>query len=155
MTHFKTKLVTFLLLISACFIAWADDKTDVENAYNTWCNTISSAKTAGPIVQLYAPDATLLPTLSSKILKNTNGGLNGYFNKLVSNKDFKCTPQTLMTNVYGDIAVNSGFYDFSYKVASDGGTKLIPSRFTFVYQKYSNGKWMIVTHHSSVVPRGN
>src|SRR6266404_6296194 len=51
--------------------------------------------------------------------------------------------------VYGNTAVNSGYYTFSY--TKDGETKSIPARYSFTYVKDGND-WKIVDHHSSAVP---
>jgi hypothetical protein len=51
--------------------------------------------------------------------------------------------------VYGDTAVNTGYYTFSY--TKDGETKSIPARYSFTYVKDGND-WKIVDHHSSAMP---
>lgn len=51
--------------------------------------------------------------------------------------------------VYGDIAINTGYYTFSYM--KEGEAKTLPARYSFVYRK-NNGKWLIVDHHSSAMP---
>jgi hypothetical protein len=54
-----------------------------------------------------------------------------------------------LIRVYGETAVNTGHYTFSY--IKDGGTKSLPARYTFTYVK--NGQhWLIVDHHSSAMP---
>ena len=51
--------------------------------------------------------------------------------------------------MYGNTAVNTGYYTFSY--AKDGETKSLPARYSFTYVK--NGeRWRIVDHHSSAMP---
>jgi hypothetical protein len=51
--------------------------------------------------------------------------------------------------VYGDAAVNTGYYTFSY--VKDEETKTWPARYSFTYVK--NGeRWLIVDHHSSAMP---
>jgi hypothetical protein len=47
--------------------------------------------------------------------------------------------------VYGNAAVNTGYYTFSY--VKDGETKSLPARYSFTYDR-----WMIVDHHSSAIP---
>ena len=51
--------------------------------------------------------------------------------------------------VYGDTAINTGYYTFSF--LKDGESKSLPARYSFVYVK-RNGDWKIVDHHSSKVP---
>ncbi|MFZ0123017.1 MAG: DUF4440 domain-containing protein [Xanthobacteraceae bacterium] len=54
-----------------------------------------------------------------------------------------------LIRVYGDTAVNTGYYTFSY--TKDGETKSIPARYSFTYVKDGND-WKIVDHHSSAIP---
>jgi hypothetical protein len=54
-----------------------------------------------------------------------------------------------LIRVFGDTAVNTGYYTFSY--VKDGETKSIPARYSFTYVKDGND-WKIVDHHSSAVP---
>ena len=73
-----------------------------------------------------------------------------YFAKLTSYKDVKCTTNKLLTEVSGETVMNMGLYTFSY-MDDSGKMKSIPSRFTFVYRNY-NHHWLIIHHHSSVLP---
>jgi hypothetical protein len=54
-----------------------------------------------------------------------------------------------VVRVYGDIAVNTGYYTFSY--TKDGETKSIPARYSFTYVK-DGSDCKIVDHHSSAMP---
>jgi hypothetical protein len=54
-----------------------------------------------------------------------------------------------LIRVYGDTAVNTGYYTFSY--TKDGETKSIPARYSFTFVKEGND-CKIVDHHSSAVP---
>jgi hypothetical protein len=51
--------------------------------------------------------------------------------------------------VYGDTAVNSGTYTWSF--TRDGVPRSLPARYSFTYVRQA-GRWMIVDHHSSVLP---
>ena len=102
-----------------------------------------------PILALYGKDAVLWGTLSATV-RNTPELLREYFEKA-----FKALPGHKVTfgeqliRVYGNTAINTGYYTFTY--VKDGETKTIPARYSFVYVKRGN-KWMIVDHHSSAVP---
>lgn len=127
------------------------DEKLVKEAYYQWCESIGKAHGDAAIVtQYYAPKALLLPTLSQKILSNENHGLDAYFQKLTSHPDIKCTPKKLITRMYKETAINTGFYKFSY--TDHGKIVNIPARFTFIYEK-ANGKWLIIKHHSSKMPK--
>lgn len=54
-----------------------------------------------------------------------------------------------LIRVYGETAINTGYYTFSY--VKDGEAKTIPARYCFVYVKGDKG-WLIVDHHSSAAP---
>lgn len=125
-------------------------KQSVEKTYYAWCSAIGTAKgDSAKIVKFYAPNAILLPTLSSKILVNHDHGLDAYFKKLISYPNIQCKPQELVTQLFGNIAINSGLYTFSY--VDHGKTTTIPARFSFVY-KDDGQQWLIVNHHSSKLP---
>lgn len=142
-----------LIFFASPSLSNASPEQLVQKAYYNWCASIAKAKgDAREMVKYYAPNAILLPTLSSEVLLNTDGGLNAYFAQLTSYKDIQCQPKKLLTRMYGDfVAVNAGLYDFSF-VDKEGKPQTLYSRFTFVYEKFGN-KWLIVSHHSSVKPQ--
>jgi len=127
-------------------------KQEIQKAYYNWCSSVAKAKgNAQEMVQYYAPDAILLPTLSPEILLNSNGGLDPYFRQFTSHKNIKCTTEKLITRFYGDlVAVNVGLYSFSF-IQKNGKPQTLLARFTFVYEKHNN-HWFIVSHHSSLRP---
>ena len=98
---------------------------------------------------LYSDDAVLWGTLSPTV-RADRAALRDYFVTA-----FKVLPGLKVTfgdqlmRVYGDTAVNTGYYTFSY--VKDGETKSLPARYSFTYVK--NGEhWLIVDHHSSAIP---
>jgi hypothetical protein len=54
-----------------------------------------------------------------------------------------------LIRVYGNTAVNTGYYTFTY--TKDGETKNLPARYSFTYVK-NGDRWLIVDHHSSAMP---
>jgi uncharacterized protein (TIGR02246 family) len=101
------------------------------------------------ILALYEDEAVLWGTLSPKLLVG-KPELRGYFERA-----FKALPGHKVAfgeqviRIYGDVAINSGYYTFSY--LKDGQTQTIPARYSFVYRK-RGANWMIVDHHSSAMP---
>ena len=101
------------------------------------------------ILALYDDAAVLWGTLSPTLLVG-KPGIRGYFERA-----FKALPGhkvafgEQVVRVYGDTAISSGYYTFSY--VKDGQPASIPARFSFVYRK-RDGNWMIVDHHSSAMP---
>jgi hypothetical protein len=51
--------------------------------------------------------------------------------------------------IYGNTAINTGYYTFSY--VKDGESKSIPARYSLTFVN-DGDKWMIVDHHSSTMP---
>lgn len=152
--NIKQFIFVILFLFSNLAFANAETKAEakaVEKAYLGWCSAIGYARgNPSMVVKYYAPGATLLPTLSAKILKNTNHGLDQYFAHLTSYQNIKCVPEKNEIHMNHRVAINSGLYAFSY-VDTNGKEKVIPARFTFVYKNINN-QWLIVTHHSSKLP---
>lgn len=145
-------LICFIAIFCSSIYANNLDATNVMKAYQSWCDAIKKARGHPEIVvKHYAPHAILLPTLSDKILFNDKNELSDYFAKLTSYKDIHCVTKKLITIMNSDdFATTAGFYDFVF-IDKKGENITLHARFTFVYKKYNNG-WLIVQHHSSVVP---
>lgn len=153
--HYAKKLLMgwCLLCFTINVFATVSSEAQVKNAYYKWCSTVSNAKgNPDAILKLYAPNAVLLATFSPEILKNSHPGFKEYFHSFTSHQNLKCTTNVLITFVKGSIAINTGFYTFSF--IENDSEKVIPARFTFVYEK-NHGKWLIISHHSSVVPNSH
>jgi len=101
------------------------------------------------VLPLYSDDAVLWGTLSPTVRSNP-AALRDYFVSA-----FKVLPELKVTfgdeliRVYGDTAVNTGYYTFSY--VKDGETKTLPARYSFTFVKKGD-HWLIVDHHSSAMP---
>jgi uncharacterized protein (TIGR02246 family) len=121
-------------------------KKDIEKQFDTWNRAL---KTGNPdnVVPCYAEDAILLPTVSARVRHN-HEEIRDYFEHFLTKKPVgKISEQNI--RIYGEIAINSGLYTFTF---TDGGiTTDAAARFTFVYRKHENG-WLIIEHHSSIVP---
>ncbi|MGH8336619.1 MAG: DUF4440 domain-containing protein [Gammaproteobacteria bacterium] len=123
----------------------------VADAYHAWLKAVSAADgDPAPMLKFYAPDAILVATYSPVLLHNNNGELAGYFKKFTALPKISGTTQDLQTRVYGNFAINTGLYTFTYETP-DSEPVVVPARFTFVYQHVGD-KWLIVDHHSSIVP---
>lgn len=128
--------------------AWAQAREEVVAATARWA-AVFVDDNPDAILALYAPDAVLWGTLSPTIRQGP-GPLREYFVAA-----FKALPGHKVSfgeqliRVYGNTAINSGYYTFSY--VKDGETKTIPARYTLVFSKGDKG-WLIVDHHSSAMP---
>jgi uncharacterized protein (TIGR02246 family) len=135
----------------ACMLSsvllFADTTQDVEAATQQWVAAFNRKSTA-EIVALYAQDAVFFGT-TSPVLRDTPELIRDYFKSLPTLGDSTIAVGDHRIQVFGDVAINTGFYTRSSTV--NGQVVHNPARFTFVYQ-LRQGKWMIVEHHSSSVP---
>jgi len=127
--------------------ARADDRADVEAATQRWISAFNRKDTDG-ISALYASDAVFQGT-SSGVIRDTPALVKEYFKSLANLGDQRMATGEHRVQVYGDIAVNSGYYTRSG--TQDGKPVEGRARFSFVYAR-RNGQWLIVNHHSSSVP---
>ncbi|MGE4351406.1 MAG: nuclear transport factor 2 family protein [Bdellovibrionales bacterium] len=123
---------------------------EVKEALNVWLKAVASGGPDG-VMTLYMDNAVLLPTLSGVVCDTPAKRLD-YFKVFTANENLQGTIDEIHTRVYGDIAINTGHYTFTFK--KDGQDVTAPARFSFVYKKTQLG-WMIVDHHSSLVPAGH
>ena len=147
----STLSVLFLLGCAASQtkpVASAGSKEDVAAATAKWGQTLGENE-PDKIVLLYATDGVLWGTLSPTV-RSDRAALRDYFVTA-----FKVLPGLKVTfgdqliRVYGDTAVNTGYYTFAY--VKDGEARALPARYSFTFVK-DGGNWMIVDHHSSAMP---
>ncbi|ATU95064.1 SgcJ/EcaC family oxidoreductase [Phyllobacterium zundukense] len=115
----------------------------VEGLFDRW-NASLATLNPDKVVENYATDAVLLPTVSNKP-RLTQEERKDYFKEFLKKK-----PQghidSRTVKIGCDKAIDTGTYTFTL---SDG-TK-VPARYTFTYH-VENGKWLITSHHSSAMP---
>ena len=141
-------LALLLVLVSIAPMAWAGDKEDVAAATAKWAEVFTDDN-PDPILALYDKEAVMWGTLSPT-RRDDPAAIRDYFVKA-----FKALPGHKVTfadqliRVYGNTAINTGYYTFSF--VKDGEAKSLPARYSFVYVK-RNGDWKIVDFHSSKMP---
>ena len=120
----------------------ADQKT-IAGLFDRWNDSLKTLDPA-KVTANYAPDAVLLPTVANQP-HATPAEINGYFVKFLKNQ-----PQSVIDKRFIKIGCNLaqdvGTYTFTLK----DGSK-VSGRYTFVYE-FSDGKWLIASHHSSAMP---
>jgi uncharacterized protein (TIGR02246 family) len=137
-----------LILLSFASVASAGPKEDVSALTSEWGRALGE-NDPDKVLPFYAEDAVLWGTLSPMV-RADRAALRDYFVTA-----FKVLPGLKVTFgdqliwVYGDAAVNTGYYTFSY--SKDGEVKTLPARYSFTYIK-SGERWLIVDHHSSAMP---
>ncbi len=140
-----------LLLSLLAHNALADEKAadairaQVVAATAEWISTFNTRDPAR-ISALYAPDAILWGTVSRTIRTKPEEILEYFIESATRRPDLRMALGEYHVRVYGDIAINSGYYTSRNPV--DGQEVVIPMRFTFTYRK-QGGRWMIINHHSS------
>jgi uncharacterized protein (TIGR02246 family) len=136
-----------LIFVSTKPTAAADTKQDVEAATAQWISAFNR-KSVADIVALYANDAVFFGT-TSPVLRDSPDLVQDYFKSLPTLGDSTISVGDHRVQLFGDVAINTGVY--TRTSTQDGKVVQNPARFTFVYQK-RQGKWLIVEHHSSVMP---
>ncbi|GHH65769.1 SgcJ/EcaC family oxidoreductase [Promicromonospora soli] len=101
------------------------------------------------VAALYAPDAVLLPTLSPEI-RTDHDGIVDYFEHFLAKNPSGERTRSVVEVLDGTTAIDTGLYRFTF-TAADGTQTFADARYTFVYEKL-DGRWLIVNHHSSLVP---
>ncbi|WGD54919.1 SgcJ/EcaC family oxidoreductase [Bradyrhizobium sp. CB1650] len=144
----STGLALIIVLLSFVPVASAEPKEDVAAATAAWGRALGEDDPE-KVLPFYSDDAVLWGTLSPTV-RSDRAALRDYFVTA-----FKVLPGLKVAlgdqliRAYGNAAVNTGYYTFSY--VKDGETKSLPARYSFTYVK--NGeRWLIVDHHSSAMP---
>ena len=146
----KRSIYSVLLLILLVTVpsAWAGPKEEVAAATAKWADLFTDDN-PDTILVLYDKDAVLWGTLSPK-RRDDPEAIKDYFVKAyVALPQHKVSFGDQLIRVYGNTAINTGYYTFTY--VKDGEAKSLPSRYSFTYVKKGK-KWLIVDHHSSVMP---
>jgi uncharacterized protein (TIGR02246 family) len=126
--------------------AFAGPKEDVAAATAKWGETLAQ-NDPDKVVSLYATDAVLWGTLSPTV-RADRAAIRDYFVGA-----FKVLPGLKVSfgeqliRVYGDTAINTGYYTFSY--TKDGEPKTLPARYSLVFVK-DGQNWTIVDHSSTM-----
>ncbi|MBP0452783.1 SgcJ/EcaC family oxidoreductase [Kitasatospora sp. RG8] len=102
------------------------------------------------VADRYAPDAVLLPTASPKIRTN-HAEIADYFEHFLQKKPRGEKIRSVINILDANSAVDAGLYRFHLTDPATGATKAVEARYTYEYEK-RGGKWLIVNHHSSVLP---
>ena len=118
----------------------------ISELFDKWNNALQTGD-PDQVVACYAKDAILLPTVSNKVRHN-HEEIRDYFVHFLAKKPYGRIDEGNI-RIFGDLAINSGLYTFA--LTQDGQTADVGARFTYVYQKQGDD-WLIIEHHSSVLP---
>ena len=140
-------LLMFVLALSLTGVATAGPKEDVTAATQAWADAFNS-RDPERVLALYDPEAVLWGTVSPTIRDNP-AAIRDYFKGLPAQPQGKVVLGEQRIRVYGQVAINTGYYTFSN--VRDGQPVTVPARFSITFRQ-RDGRWMIVDHHSSRVP---
>ncbi len=146
----KRQFYFVLLLIPFVWVsgAWAGPKEEVAAATAKWAEVFTDDN-PDKILAFYAKDGVLWGTLSPK-RRDDPEAIRDYFVKAYAAlPQHKVSFGDQLIRVYGNTAINTGYYTFSY--VKDGEAKSLPARYSLTYVKKGK-KWLIVDHHSSAMP---
>jgi uncharacterized protein (TIGR02246 family) len=104
------------------------------------------------VANRYAPDAVLLPTVSNEI-RTDRAEIVDYFEHFLPNKPVAKKVETYINVLDSNSAIDAGAYDITLTDPKTGKKRVVEARYTYEYEK-RGGKWLIVNHHSSVMPEG-
>jgi uncharacterized protein (TIGR02246 family) len=121
-------------------------RSEILALFAQWDRSLATGN-AATVNANYASDAVLIPTLSNEI-RNTPARRIAYFRDEFLPKRPRGRIDHAYVRCFGDIAINSGLYTFTF-----GDHSTARARYTFVYQKKSDGRWLIIEHHSSKMPQ--
>ena len=102
------------------------------------------------VTDRYAEDAVLLPTASPRIRTN-HAEIADYFAHFLQKKPRGEKVRSVIHVLDQNSAIDAGLYRFHLTDPKTGVTKAVDARYTYEYEK-RDGQWLIVNHHSSVVP---
>ena len=118
-------------------------QNDILSLFETWNSALQTGEPKN-VAALYETNAILLPTVSNKVRHNHEEIADYFVNFLAKGPVGKIDESNVRT--FGDIAINSGVYTFTFK---DGSA--VQARFTYVY-RWNGQDWKIIEHHSSKMP---
>ena len=121
-----------------------------EENFKRW-NEALQTKSSHKVAELYGDKNTFLPTLNGDFKKDQKG-VEEYFEHFLQKEPVAeiIESETQMSEDEKTL-IYSGMYNF--KIREGNNQKIIPARFTFVWQKNNQGEWKIIHHHSSLRPK--
>ncbi len=141
-------LALAIALFSFSAGAFAEPKADIAAATSTWEQAFGGDDPE-KVLALYAADAVLWGTVSPTVRSDRDALRNYFITAFKGLPGHKVAFGDQLIRVYGNAAVNTGYYTFSW--VKDGETKNLPARYSFTYVK-TGERWLIVDHHSSALP---
>lgn len=150
---FRQIMLNAALMAPVCCIAQTSytqqcvsiTKNDVIHFFDHWNEALQN-KNLDVIVSSYDKNAVLFPTLSNKPHANHDEIRNYFVDFIKRSPSAAITQRTIKTGC--NWATDTGLYTFELKSPT---TTEIKARYSLIYE-YLDGHWLIIHHHSSMVP---
>ena len=118
-------------------------ESDITALFDRWNDSLKTGDPA-KVVENYASDSVLLPTVSNKVC-TTAAEKEDYFKHFLEKKPKGTIDESFIT-IGCNTATDAGLYTFEYA----DGTK-VEARYTYTY-RWEDNDWVISSHHSSQMP---
>jgi uncharacterized protein (TIGR02246 family) len=149
-TAMRRLLFAIALTMTVPISVMAGPKEDAFQVVEKFKRAFDASDVQG-IVNLFAPDAVFLGTVSPKLVAKTDE-INAYFQAIKTD-----TPRSLVIGEYSTIVLSDSAVVFAgmdqFSSTRDGKRIDLPARFTLVITKGDHG-WRISHFHSSARPVG-
>ncbi|HUQ74475.1 MAG TPA: SgcJ/EcaC family oxidoreductase [Burkholderiales bacterium] len=123
-------------------------RDQVAAATTAWADAFNSRDTAR-VVALYDSEAILTDTSEAKARVGTSAIVD-YYKSAAQRQTQRVALGERTIRLFGDTAIDSG--TFTFFEMRDGQASTTPARYSLTYRN-RGGKWLIVDHQSSPVPR--
>lgn len=121
----------------------------VQGNFSMWNNAVE-AKDPRKVAELYAENATFLPTVSEDFKRGQEGAEEYFKHFLEKNPIGEIIEEEIQT--LGDsFYLHSGMYNF--EIGPDNDRQIMEARFSFIWEQSKQGEWKIIHHHSSAKPK--
>lgn len=121
-----------------------------EDVLKQWMDAVNNGDLEG-LVALYADNAVLIPTFSSRLL-NAPEKIRDYFQKLASREDLSIAlheKTVIVQPIHANVVSMCGIYCWRFSI--DGEMLSFEARFSYVLDL--SAEKPIINHHSSQIPR--
>lgn len=120
---------------------------DVRSWFGLWDEALATGDST-VVANMYGEGATLLPTLRDDV-RTDFAGIKDYFDLFLTD-----SPRGKIIEGYIEIgddwATDIGIYEFAFDATGD----VKQGRYSYFYEPQEDGTWMILHHHSSLLPEG-
>jgi uncharacterized protein (TIGR02246 family) len=122
-------------------------KAEIAALFDNWNQALQTGDVR-KVVALYAERSILLPTISNKP-RLTPAEKEDYFRHFLEKRP-SARIDLREIEIGCNMAVDSGLYTFTFAKTGE----MVRGRYSFTY-RWDGSRWLIVSHHSSLMPEAN